>query len=158
MLGPAELAQVLRHVPTISDPRILVDAATRDDAAVFQLTPDRAIVATVDFFTPIVDDAYDFGRIAAANAFSDVYAMGARPLFALNLVGWPRDTLPFELLGDVLRGGADIARAAGAFILGGHSVDDPEPKYGMVVIGEVHPNRVTTLPAAQAGYALLRPN
>ena len=111
-------------MPTFTDPRILVDAATRDDAAVFQLTPDRAIVATVDFFTPIVDDAYDFGRIAAANAFSDVYAMGARPLFALNLVGWPRGTLPFELLGDVLRGGADIAKEAGAFVLGGHSIDD----------------------------------
>jgi selenide,water dikinase len=149
------LAQVLRHVPTFTDPRILVDASTRDDAAVYQLAPDRAIVATVDFFTPIVDDAYDFGRIAAANAFSDVYAMGATPLFALNLVGWPRDTLPYDLLGEVLRGGADIARQAGAFVLGGHSVDDPEPKYGMVVIGEVHPNRVTTLATAQVGDVLV---
>jgi len=149
------LAQVLRHVPTITDPRILVDASTRDDAAVYQLTPDRAIVATVDFFTPIVDDAYDFGRIAAANAFSDVYAMGGTPLLALNLVGWPRDTLPYELLGDVLRGGADIAKEAGAFVLGGHSVDDPEPKYGMVAIGEVHPHRVVTLARARAGDALV---
>jgi len=149
------LAQVLRHVPTITDPRILVDASTRDDAAVYQLTPDRAIVATVDFFTPIVDDAYDFGRIAAANAFSDVYAMGGTPLLALNLVGWPRDKLPYELLGDVLRGGADIAREAGAFVLGGHSVDDPEPKYGMVAIGEVHPHRVVTLARARAGDALV---
>ena len=142
-------------MPTISDPRILVDASTRDDAAVYQLTPDRAIVATVDFFTPIVDDAYDFGRIAAANAFSDVYAMGGTPLLALNLVGWPRDKLPYELLGDVLRGGADIAKEAGAFVLGGHSVDDPEPKYGMVAIGEVHPNRVITLAGAQAGDVLV---
>ena len=142
-------------MPTISDPRILVDAATRDDAAVYQLTPDRAIVATVDFFTPIVDDAYDFGRIAAANAFSDVYAMGATPLLALNLVGWPRDTLPYELLGEVLRGGADIAKEAGAFVLGGHSIDDPEPKYGMVAIGEVHPNRLITLAKARAGDALV---
>jgi len=149
------LAQVLRHVPTITDPRVLVDASTRDDAAVYQLTPDRAIVATVDFFTPIVDDAYDFGRIAAANAFSDVYAMGATPLLALNLVGWPRDTLPYELLGEVLRGGADIAREAGAFVLGGHSIDDPEPKYGMVAIGEVHPNRIVTLARARAGDALV---
>jgi selenide, water dikinase len=149
------LAQVLRHVPTISDPRILVDASTRDDAAVYQLTPDRAIVATVDFFTPIVDDAYDFGRIAAANAFSDVYAMGGTPLLALNLVGWPRDKLPYELLGEVLRGGADIAKEAGAFVLGGHSVDDPEPKYGMVAIGEVHPHRVITLARARAGDALV---
>jgi len=142
-------------VPTITDPRILVDASTRDDAAVYQLTPDRAIVATVDFFTPIVDDAYDFGRIAATNAFSDLYAMGATPLIALNLVGWPRDKLPYELLGDVLRGGADIAKEAGAFVVGGHSVDDPEPKYGMVAIGEVHPDRILTLARARAGDVLV---
>jgi selenide, water dikinase len=149
------LAQVLRHVPTLTDPRILVDASTRDDAAVYQLTPERAIVATVDFFTPIVDDAYDFGRIAAANAFSDIYAMGATPLFALNLVGWPRDKLPYDLLGDVLRGGADVAKEAGAFVVGGHSVDDPEPKYGMVAIGEVHPSRIVTLARARDGDALV---
>jgi selenide, water dikinase len=149
------LTQVLRHVPTLTDPRILVDASTRDDAAVYRLTADRAIVATVDFFTPIVDDAYDFGRIAATNAFSDVYAMGGTPLLALNLVGWPRDTLPYDLLGDVLRGGADIAQQAGAFVLGGHSVDDPEPKYGMVAIGEVHPDRIVTLARAQPGDVLV---
>jgi selenide,water dikinase len=149
------LAQVLRHVPSISDPRILVDASTRDDAAVYRLAPDRAIVATVDFFTPIVDDAYDFGRIAAANAFSDLFAMGATPLLALNLVGWPRGKLPYELLGEVLRGGADIAKEAGAFVLGGHSVDDPEPKYGMVAIGEAHPDRIVTLARAQDGDVLV---
>jgi len=142
-------------VPVATDPRILVDAATRDDAAVFRLAPDRAIVATVDFFTPIVDDAYDFGRIAAANAFSDLYAMGATPLFALNLVGWPRDTLPLTLLGDVLRGAADVAREAGAFILGGHSIDDPEPKFGMVAIGEAHPDRLVTNAGARPGDALV---
>ncbi len=142
-------------MPAATDPRILVDAATRDDAAVFRLTADRAIVATVDFFTPIVDDAYDFGRIAAANAFSDVYAMGATPLLALNLVGWPRDVLPYDLLGEVLRGGADVARAAGAFVLGGHSIDDPEPKYGMAVVGEVHPDRIVTNAGARPGDALL---
>ena len=142
-------------MPTLTDPRILVDASTRDDAAVYQLTPERAIVATVDFFTPIVDDAYDFGRIAATNAFSDIYAMGATPLFALNLVGWPRDKLPYDLLGEVLRGGSDVAREAGAFVLGGHSVDDPEPKYGMVAIGEVHPSRIVTLARARAGDVLL---
>jgi len=142
-------------VPTLTDPRILVDASTRDDAAVYRLTPDRALVATVDFFTPIVDDAYDFGRIAAANAFSDVYAMGGTPLLALNLVGWPRDKLSYDLLGEVLRGGADIAKEAGAFVLGGHSVDDPEPKYGMVAIGEVHPDRIVTLARAQVGDALV---
>jgi selenide, water dikinase len=145
----------LRHVPTLTDPRILVDASTRDDAAVYRLAPDRALVATVDFFTPIVDDAYDFGRIAAANAFSDVYAMGATPLLALNIVGWPRGKLPLDLLGDVLRGGQDVAQAAGAFVLGGHSVDDPEPKYGMVAIGEVHPDRIVTLATARPGDALV---
>jgi selenide,water dikinase len=149
------LAQVLRHVPHLTDPRILVDASTRDDAAVYRLAPDRALVATVDFFTPIVDDAYDFGRIAAANAFSDVYAMGATPLLALNLVGWPRGKLPLELLGDVLRGGQDVAREAGAFVLGGHSVDDPEPKYGMVAIGEAHPDRIVTLARARPGDVLV---
>jgi selenide,water dikinase len=149
------LAQVLRHVPTLTDPRILVDASTRDDAAVYRLAPDRALVATVDFFTPIVDDAYDFGRIAAANAFSDVYAMGATPLLALNLVGWPRGKLPLDLLGEVLRGGQEIARQAGAFVLGGHSVDDPEPKYGMVAIGEAHPDRIVTLARARPGDVLV---
>jgi len=142
-------------VPIATDPRILVDASSRDDAAVFQLTADRAIVATVDFFTPLVDDAYDFGRIAATNAFSDLYAMGATPLLALNLVGWPRETLPFELLGEVLRGGAEVAQAAGAFVLGGHSVDDPEPKYGMVAIGEVHPDRIVTNAGAEPGDAVV---
>ena len=150
-LGPSDLAQVLRHIPLATDPRILVDASTRDDAAVFRMTPDRALVATVDFFTPIVDSAYDFGRIAATNALSDIYAMGGTPLFTLNLVGWPRETLPFALLGDVLRGGADVVRAAGAFIVGGHSIDDPEPKFGMVAIGEVHPDRVVTNAGAKPG-------
>src|SRR5207245_8934864 len=119
-----------------------VCAAGRADADAFRITPGRAIAATVGLFTPSVDDPYDFGRIAATNAFSDTYAMGATPLFALNLVGWPRDGLPFDLLGEVVRGGADVTRAAGAFLLGGHSVDDPEPKYGMTVIGEVHPDRI----------------
>lgn len=142
-------------MPIATDPRILVDAASRDDAAVFQVAPDRAIVATVDFFTPIVDNPYDFGRIAATNAFSDLYAMGATPLFALNLVGWPREGLPFELLGEVIRGGADVARAAGAFILGGHSVDDPEPKYGMAAVGEARPDRIVTNAGAKAGDVLV---
>src|SRR5437899_6429272 len=154
-LGSSELAQVLRRVPVATAARILVDAASREDAAVFQVAPDRAIVATVDFFTPIVDDPYDFGRIAATNAFSDLYAMGAAPLFALNLVGWPREGLPFELLGEVIRGGADVARAAGAFVLGGHSVDDPEPKYGMAAIGEVHPDRIVRNSGARPGDVLV---
>ncbi len=133
----------------------MIDAATRDDAAVFQLTDDRAIVASVDFFAPIVDDPYEFGAIAAANAFSDLYAMGATPLLALNLVAWPRDPEILELLGDTLRGGSDIAREAGAFILGGHSIDDNEPKFGMVTIGEVHPTKVVSNADARPGDKLV---
>jgi selenide,water dikinase len=149
------LAQVLRHVPAISDPNVLVDAATRDDAAVYRLGPDRALVATVDFFTPIVDSPADWGAIAAANALSDVYAMGGRPLFALNLVGWPRDVLPFETLGEVLRGAGQIVQRAGCLMLGGHSIDDPEPKFGLVVLGEVHPDRMMTNAAARPGDRLV---
>jgi selenide,water dikinase len=154
-LGPAELTQVLRHVPGIRDPRVLVDAATRDDAAVFRLSEDRAIVATVDFFTPIVDDARDWGAIAAANALSDVYAMGGTPLFGLNLVGWPRDALPPELLGDVLDSAAQVAERAGCLVLGGHSIDSREPLFGMVVVGEVHPDRMLTNAGACAGDRLV---
>ena len=134
---------------------MLVDAATRDDAAVFRLSADRALVATVDFFTPIVDDAAQWGAIAAANALSDVYAMGGTPLFALNLVGWPREKLPFELLGEVLKGAAEVAERAGCPIVGGHSIDSPEPKFGMVVIGEVHPDRMLTNAGACAGDVLV---
>ncbi len=112
-------------------------------------------MATVDFFTPIVDDPATWGAIAAANALSDVYAMGATPLFALNLVGWPRDQLPFEMLGEVLRGAADITRRAGCLMVGGHSIDDPEPKFGLVVIGEVHPDRMLTNAGACAGDVLV---
>jgi len=146
---------VLRHVPPVTVARVLVDASTRDDAAVFARSEDRALVATTDFVTPIVDDAYDFGRIAAANALSDLYATGAAPLFALNLVAWPRDRLPLELLSEVIRGGADVVRQAGAFVLGGHSVDDPEPKFGLVAIGEAHPDKLLRVAAARAGDALV---
>lgn len=137
------------------DARVLVDASTGDDAAVYQLDENRALVATADFFTPIVDDAYDFGRIAAANALSDIYAMGARPLFALNLVGFPRHLLGESLLVDILRGGADIAREAGIPIVGGHSIDDAEPKYGLSVVGEVHPQKIVRNGGAQYGDALI---
>ena len=128
---------------------------TSDDAAVYQIADDRAIVATVDFFTPIVDDAYAFGAIAAANAFSDLYAMGATPLFALNLVAWPRDPEMLTLLGEAVRGSAAVARDAGAFIMGGHSIDDPEPKLGMVAIGEVRPDSVITNAGAKPGDHLV---
>ncbi len=151
----AELAQVLRHVPSFGDANILVDAATRDDAAVYRLSDDRALVATVDFFTPVVDDATTWGRIAAANALSDVYAMGATPLFALSLVGWPREKLPFELLGEVLDGMAGIATKARCPIIGGHSVDALEPHVGLVVLGDVHPDRMLTNAAARPGDLLV---
>jgi len=134
---------------------VLVDTSTVDDAAVYRIAPDRALVATVDFFTPIVDDPYDYGRISATNALSDIYAMGARPLFALNVVGFPRDLLGEDLLGEILRGGSDVARAAGIPIVGGHSVDDPEPKYGLCAIGEVHPDRIIRNSTARAGDALI---
>lgn len=114
-----------------------------------------ALVLTLDFFTPLVDDAYTWGRIAAANAASDVYAMGGRPFVALNIVGWPRDTLPLELLAEVLRGGRDVADSGGFVIVGGHTVDDPEPKYGMVVIGRVDRERMMTIDAARPGDVLV---
>lgn len=146
---------MLRHVPRVTDPRVLVDAALRDDAAVFRLSDDRALVATLDFFTPIVDDPYDFGAIAAANALSDLYAMGATPLCALNIVAWPRKPELLALVADVLRGGADVAARAGALILGGHSIDDDEPKYGLVALGEARPDNIITNRGARPGDLLV---
>lgn len=134
---------------------LIVGADTGDDAAVWRLDDERALVSTADFITPVVDDARTWGRVAAANSVSDVYAMGGRPLFALNLVGWNRDELPTELLGDVLAGGRDIARVAGFVVVGGHTIDDPEPKYGMAVTGEVHPDRVLTNAGLRLGDALI---
>jgi selenide, water dikinase len=139
----------------VTDPAVLVDAAGADDAAVIRVAPDRALVLTTDFFTPIVDDPADFGRIAAANALSDVYAMGGRPRWCLSLVGWPRDTVPLETLGAVIAGAAEIVTRAGAAIVGGHSIDDPEPKFGLMVVGEVHPDHMTTNAAAQPGDLLV---
>ena len=145
----------MRHLVPYEDANVLVDAATADDAAVYRIAHDRALVATVDFFTPIVDDPFDFGRIAAANALSDIYAMGARPLFALNLVAFPRDLLPSGALEHILRGGSDIALQAGVAIIGGHSIDDREPKYGLCVLGEVHPERIVRNTGAQPGDVLI---
>ena len=132
-----------------------MDAAGADDAAVIRVAPDRALVLTTDFFTPIVDDPGDFGRIAAANALSDVYAMGGRPRWCLSLVGWPRDTVPLDMLGAVIAGAAETVTRAGAVIVGGHSIDDPEPKFGLMVVGEVHPDQMTTNAAAQPGDRLV---
>ena len=138
-----------------SSPDLLVGAAEGDDAAVLRLDDDRALVLTTDFFTPIVDDPGDWGRIAAANALSDVYAMGGRPLLALNLTAWPGETLPLALLAEVLRGGAAVASAAGCLVVGGHTIDDPEPKYGMAVVGLASPARLFTIDAARPGDTLV---
>jgi selenide,water dikinase len=158
-LSPADLKTVLGLVRGLgdapTDPDLLVGLDTSDDAAVYRLRDDLAIVVTTDFFTPIVDDPYDWGRIAATNALSDVYAMGGAPLLALNLVAWPREGLPFELLARVLDGGNDVVRAAGAIVGGGHSIDDAEPKFGLAVVGTVDPARVLTNRGARAGDALV---
>jgi selenide, water dikinase len=135
--------------------RLLVGLAEGDDAAVWRLDDDRALVLTTDFFTPIVDGAYDWGRIAAANALSDVYAMGGTPLLALNLTAWPAATLPLSLLAEVLRGGASVAAEAGCLVTGGHSIDDPEPKYGLAVVGMAHPDRLLRVDAALPGDLLV---
>jgi len=139
----------------VLDANALVGAALADDAAVYQVSPDMALVATVDYITPVVDDPFVWGGIAAANALSDVYAMGARPLFALNIVNFPRDTLPLEMLERVIQGGAAKVAEAGVAVLGGHSVDDPEPKFGLVALGTVHPERIMRNVGARPGDALV---
>jgi selenide, water dikinase len=146
---------VLRRLPTPNHPDLLVGTSSGDDAAVWRVSAERAMVATVDFFTPIVDDAATWGAIAAANSASDVYAMGGRPLFALNVAAWPRDVLPLDLLGDVLAGAGAVAERGGWMVIGGHTIDGPEPMYGMSVVGEVHPDRILTNDAAQPGDILV---
>jgi len=145
----------VRHLNSDHPAELLVGPDGGDDAAVWKLDDERALVSTADFITPVVDDARTWGRVAAANSVSDIYAMGARPLFALNLVGWNTDALPTELLGDVLAGGQDIATQAGFVIAGGHTIDDPEPKYGMAVTGEVHPDRILTNAGLRAGQDIV---
>jgi selenide,water dikinase len=153
-IPPGELEEVLAGLAPWTSADLLVGLDSGDDAAVVRIDGNRAIVTTTDFFTAVVDDAYDFGRIAAANALSDIYAMGAHPLVALNLVGWPRGVLPMDLLREVLRGGMDIGREAGCHVAGGQSIDDPEPKYGMAVTGLADPNRLLRNDAAQAGMPI----
>ncbi len=145
----------MRHLPEITDPAVLVGTNTADDAGVYRLAPDLALVQTIDVFTPIVDDPYWFGAIAAANALSDVYAMGGTPRLALNFAGFPRAKLPLDVLGEILRGGADKCGEAGVTIIGGHTIDDPEPKYGLAVTGFVHPDRVVTNASARPGDRLV---
>lgn len=154
-IPPGELEEaVARLIPARRPADLLIGIESGDDAAVVQIAPDRAVVATADFFTPVVDDAYTFGQIAATNALSDVYAVGGEPLVAVNLLGWPRDVLSTDLAAEVLRGGLDAAAAAGCHVAGGHSIDDPEPKYGMAVTGLADPARLLRIDAGRAGLPL----
>ncbi len=145
---------MLRQLPPVSDPDLLVGVSTGDDAAVYRLTDELAIIQTVDFFPPIVDEPYPFGEIAVANALSDVYAMGGQPLLGLNIVAFPVD-LPKEVLGEVLKGGAAKAAEAGVLVVGGHTIDDKEPKYGMAVTGVIKPGAQITNAGAKAGDSLV---
>ena len=152
---PGYLLPLLAGLPLPADPRVLVGSATCDDAALYRLDDERALVLTTDFFTPIVDDPYDFGAVAAANALSDVYAMGARPLTALSLVGFPSAELEPSVLAEILRGGAEKAREAGIDIVGGHTIQSDEPIYGLAVVGLVHPDRAVRNDGARAGDVLV---
>lgn len=155
-IGPADLMQVLRQLPQNEPhPDLLVGLETSDDAGVYRLNDEMALVQTVDFFTPIVDDPYDFGQVAAANALSDVYAMGGKPLTVLNIVAFPISTLDKSILANILRGAADKVREAGATLVGGHSIDDPEPKFGLAVTGIVHPDQVKKNAGAHPGDSLI---
>ncbi len=154
-IRPQFLERLLRDMPPVTDKNVLVGTNTSDDAAVYRISDEMALVQTVDFFTPVVDDPYSFGAIAAANALSDIYAMGAKPLFALNIVGFPTNRLPEQVLKNILRGATDKAAEAGISILGGHTVEDPEPKFGMVVTGMVHPAKILTNCNAKPGDVLV---
>lgn len=154
-LRPQELEKILMKIPQSADPNILIDTSNSDDAAVYKISEDIAIVQTLDFFTPIVDDPYTFGAIAATNALSDIYAMGAAPLFALNIVGFPSSRLPAQVLEEILRGAHDKTKEAGISIIGGHTIDDPEPKYGMVVTGKVAPKKILSNANAQPGDVII---
>jgi selenide, water dikinase len=154
-IPPGELEEITaRLMPDGPGTNLMVGVEHGDDGAVVRVSPTMAVVVTADFFTPVVDDAYTFGRIAATNALSDIYAMGGEPLVALNLLGWPRDKLPAELAAEVLRGGLDVGRAAHCHVAGGHSIDDPEPKYGMAVTGTADPAALLRIDAGQPGLPL----
>ena len=154
-LPAAALLPIVRDLPAADDPRLLVGSATGDDAAVYRLADDLALVQTIDFFTPLVDDPFDFGRIAAANALSDVYAMGGRPVTAMNVVAFPLEQLGGDVLREILRGGLEVVAEAGAALVGGHSIDDPEPKYGLAVTGVVDPGAMVTNAGGRAGDVLV---
>ena len=153
-IPPGELEEAVRGLTGQSGPNILVGLEDGDDAAAVRIRDDLAVLSTADFFTPVVDDPYDWGRIAAANALSDIYAMGGQPVVAINLIGWPRELLPIELMTEVLRGGLDVGTEAGCPVIGGHSIDDPEPKYGMAVTGIALPDRLLRNDAAKPGLPI----
>ncbi|MCT1436283.1 selenide, water dikinase SelD [Brachybacterium paraconglomeratum] len=156
-IPPGELEEVVSSLAGQQYDQVIVGLDDGDDAAAVRIggpDGDTAVLSTADFFTPVVDDAHDWGRIAAANALSDIYAMGGDPVVAINLVGWPREVLPYELLQEVLAGGLAIATEAGVPVIGGHSVDDPEPKYGMAVTGTARPDRLLRNDAAEAGLPI----
>ena len=155
-IAPGVLSEILKNSSNLPiPPELLVGIETADDAAVYLLNENQALIATTDFFMPIVDDPYDFGRIAATNAISDVYAMGGTPIMALGLVGMPINVLPLETIGAILRGGQDVCRDAGIPIAGGHTIDSVEPIYGLVVLGLVHPSRVKKNSGAKVGDVLV---
>ncbi len=152
---PGYLLPLLGMLPAVTDPRVLIGSATADDAAVYQMSDDLALVLTTDFFTPVVDRPYDFGAIAAANALSDIYAMGGKPLTALNIVGFPDTALPVTALADILRGAADKAKDAGIDIVGGHTIRSEEPIFGLAVVGTIHPKKVLSNAGAKPGDVLV---
>lgn len=155
-IGPADLSQVMRMLPpAVPDPNLLVGLDTSDDAGVYCLNDELALVQTLDFFTPIVNDPYSFGQVAATNALSDIYAMGGKPITALNIVAFPISTLDKAILADIMRGAADKLKEAGATLVGGHSIDDKEPKFGLAVTGLVHPQKVLTNAGAKPGDKLI---
>jgi selenide,water dikinase len=155
-IGPADLSEVIRTLPPAQpDPNLLVGLDTSDDAGVYRLNDELALVQTVDFFTPIVDDPYSFGQVAAANAISDIYAMGGKPLTALNIVAFPISVLDKKILADIMRGASDKLKEAGVTLVGGHSIDDQEPKFGLAVTGLVHPDKVRTNAGAKPGDKLI---
>ncbi|MBA4322960.1 MAG: selenide, water dikinase SelD [Odoribacter sp.] len=154
-IPPKQLEEVLRHLPVPEDPDILVNIDTHDDAGVYRLNEDLAIVFTTDFFPPVCSDPYEFGQIAAANSISDVYAMGGTPVLALNIMMFPASKLPLEVYGEILKGGFDKAKEAGVKIIGGHTIDDSPPKYGLAVIGFAHPKKLTTNAGAKPGDYLI---
>src|ERR687895_643618 len=154
-MGPGDLTKVLSPLPRHTDPRLLIGHETFDDAGVFRIAADLVLIQTVDFFAPIVDDPFAFGQIAAANALSDVYAMGGEPLTALNIVGFPTDKLPMAVLAEILRGADDKIREAGAVVVGGHSVIDEEGKFGLAITGRVDPRAVLTNAHAVVGDRLV---